>query len=214
MTIQTDFDNLVNYLTEGRLDHVHPVAAENFSEPPEPEGKKYDQGKLRFDLVPSHLLKAFLSADYEIRTDAPRHGPLELDCALEVLESMNRYRQNPSCEDKLPELTDLELAVWYTVQMACPRQSRVQQAFYLMREVAKVLTYGANKYEANSWQKVPNGHSRYFAALLRHLDTFVTAFCDGEWEPLDSESGLRETSHILCNLGFLLSFSQGFDELL
>lgn len=62
--------------------------------------------------------------------------------------------------------------------------------------VAKVLTFGAKKYEANNWRK---GHqaSQLIGAALRH----ITAFNDGE--NLDSESGLSHLYHASCCLMFL-----------
>lgn len=36
-------------------------------------------------------------------------------------------------------------------------------------EVAKVGTYGANKYAPHNWLKVTDGQARYTAAMLRHL---------------------------------------------
>ena len=68
-----------------------------------------------------------------------------------------------------------------------------------LRELAKVLTYGIEKYkEADSWQTVPEMERRYYSALMRHLE---------EWRggnKEDAESHLRHLSHVLCNALFLL----------
>lgn len=40
------------------------------------------------------------------------------------------------------------------------------------RELAKVYTFGANKYGDESWKTVQDGKKRYAAALHRHLDEF------------------------------------------
>jgi hypothetical protein len=61
----------------------------------------------------------------------------------------------------------------------------------------EVLTFGAKKYQTNSWQKV-EPKERYFAACLRHL----TAWQKGE--QLDQESHLPHLAHALCCLMFLL----------
>ena len=66
-----------------------------------------------------------------------------------------------------------------------------------IESIAKVLTYGADKYEENSWQELPDFWKRYKAALLRHL----TAIDKGEL--IDSESGLPHIDHVLCNTLFL-----------
>lgn len=63
-------------------------------------------------------------------------------------------------------------------------------------EMAKVITYGAKKYDDNNWQLV--GSDRYLSALRRHL----AAWRKGEKN--DSESGLNHLSHALVNVAFLL----------
>lgn len=68
----------------------------------------------------------------------------------------------------------------------------------VIRELAKILTYGANKYAANNWQGLDDFEARYTAALFRHLE----AWRMGERE--DPESGFRHLSHALCNLAFLV----------
>lgn len=68
--------------------------------------------------------------------------------------------------------------------------------------LAEVLTFGANKYEANSWQTVPNAKERYLNALYRHIE----AYRNGENK--DSESGISHLSHAMTNCAFLLHFEQ------
>jgi len=63
--------------------------------------------------------------------------------------------------------------------------------------VAKVLTFGANKYAAHSWRTVPEGRERYRDALYRHLAAIE------QGEELDPESGLRHWDHVICNALFL-----------
>lgn len=67
------------------------------------------------------------------------------------------------------------------------------------RELAKVLTYGANKYKANNWKKVDD-KSRYIDALYRHLEAWRSG------ESIDTESGLSHLSHALTNITFLIYF--------
>ena len=57
-------------------------------------------------------------------------------------------------------------------------------------EVAKVLTYGAEKYAPGNWKQVPDAEGRYQGALLRHL----AAYMDGERH--DSETGEAKLLHI------------------
>lgn len=67
-----------------------------------------------------------------------------------------------------------------------------------LESVAKALTLGAEKYPPNNWQRVPDGSSRYTAALLRHL----TAYHKGE--KVDPESGLSHLAHVATNAMFIL----------
>ena len=64
--------------------------------------------------------------------------------------------------------------------------------------LAKVLTFGANKYEANSWKHVPNAKQRYLDAAMRHLESYRSG------EILDKESDLSHLSHLLTNIAFLI----------
>ena len=65
-------------------------------------------------------------------------------------------------------------------------------------EVAKVLTFGANKYDEQNWRKLDNLQSRYTSGALRH----IFAHMDGE--ALDVESGLSHLAHAICCLLFKL----------
>jgi len=40
-----------------------------------------------------------------------------------------------------------------------------------LSEVARLMEYGAKKYSRDNWKKVPEGYTRYTAALMRHLMT-------------------------------------------
>ena len=65
-----------------------------------------------------------------------------------------------------------------------------------LAEVARVLEYGAAKYDRKNWAKCDNPE-RYEAAALRHL----TAHHDGE--TIDPESGRSHLAHAVCSLLFL-----------
>ena len=68
-----------------------------------------------------------------------------------------------------------------------------------LEEIAKVLAFGARKYEANNWRK---GFKwmRTFGALLRHLYAWARG------EDNDPETGLSHLAHAGCNVLFLLTF--------
>lgn len=67
-----------------------------------------------------------------------------------------------------------------------------------LEQVAQILTFGAQKYTAHSWQTVPQGEDRYLAALLRHLTAH------GKGEVNDPESGMSHLAHAACNALFIL----------
>ena len=68
---------------------------------------------------------------------------------------------------------------------------------FALEETVKVLTFGAQKYERDNWQKVPDSKRRYFDALQRH----VWAWKRGE--QIDPESGIHHLAHAMCCLMFL-----------
>lgn len=68
-------------------------------------------------------------------------------------------------------------------------------------EEAKVMAYGATKYELHNWKKEPVlSHTRLASAALRH----ILQFLDGEDN--DSDTGLSHLAHARCSLGFLLYY--------
>lgn len=66
-----------------------------------------------------------------------------------------------------------------------------------LTETARVMTYGAHKYEPDNWIHVPDAKRRYFNAAQRHQWEYR------EGEELDSESKLHHIAHAICNLMFL-----------
>lgn len=59
-------------------------------------------------------------------------------------------------------------------------------------EVAKVGTYGTNKYSEKGWLVVPNGVKRYSDALYRHL-------LKESYEDHDEDSELSHAAHVAWN---------------
>ena len=66
------------------------------------------------------------------------------------------------------------------------------------KEMVKVLTFGATKYERDNWKKVPDSKRRYFDAAMRHLWLWK------EGEQNDSETNINHLAHALCCVSFLL----------
>ena len=70
--------------------------------------------------------------------------------------------------------------------------------FAALEDVARVLEYGAKKYQPQGWRHVAGGHDRYVAAALRHLHAHAGG------ETLDEESGLPHLAHAACSILFAL----------
>lgn len=67
-------------------------------------------------------------------------------------------------------------------------------------QIVEVLTYGAQKYSPDNWQRVPDPQNRYFAAVMRHLHAYRLG------DALDSESGLPHLAHAACCVLFMMHF--------
>jgi hypothetical protein len=67
-----------------------------------------------------------------------------------------------------------------------------------VRAVVRVLTFGAKKYSAWNWMKVPEWRPRYYAAAMRHIEA------DRRGEKFDPETGEPHLAHALCCLVFML----------
>lgn len=76
----------------------------------------------------------------------------------------------------------------------------------VVEKVVEVYTFGAQKYEPNSWQNLEDGLERYYAALLRHL----CAWRKGE--KIDEESKLNHLSHCAWNILALIYFETRNNE--
>lgn len=77
---------------------------------------------------------------------------------------------------------------------------------FALDEIAKVLTYGANKYAPNNWRHVENSSKRYFDAAQRHM----WAIARGEVN--DPESGMPHAAHAATCLMFLMEYQIGTSQ--
>lgn len=73
--------------------------------------------------------------------------------------------------------------------------------FDALEGLAKVLTFGANKYAAHNWRKGIS-YSRLSAAILRHLGAIQRG------EDVDPESGLPHIDHLGCCWMFLSNMTK------
>lgn len=64
--------------------------------------------------------------------------------------------------------------------------------------VARVLTFGIEKYGRDNWHQVENLGTRYMDAALRHINAYQRG------EELDPESGENHLAHAVCSLMFIL----------
>lgn len=80
-----------------------------------------------------------------------------------------------------------------------PRMDLLDPPF--LEGVAKVLTFGAQKYAAHNWRG-GIAYSRLIASLYRHLGAI------NRGEDIDPESGLPHVYHLGCNCQFLASMMQ------
>lgn len=71
-----------------------------------------------------------------------------------------------------------------------------------VEEIAKVLTFGAKKYDRFNWAKVPDPMMRYYAAAMRHLASWRKG------SKTDKQSGCSHLAHAGCCLLFLFHFDQ------
>jgi hypothetical protein len=72
----------------------------------------------------------------------------------------------------------------------------------------KVLTFGAKKYAPNNW-KLVNPKSRYYAALIRHLNAQIRHEEEGGTGlALDEETNLPHLDHAQCCLIFYRELSK------
>ena len=69
--------------------------------------------------------------------------------------------------------------------------------------VARVLTFGAQKYSRGNWAHVENSDKRYMDAALRHINAHRRG------ENTDSETGESHLAHAICCILFMLDKLEG-----
>jgi hypothetical protein len=72
--------------------------------------------------------------------------------------------------------------------------------------IVRILEYGAKKYASHSWQVVPEGETRYYEALKRHLDAMQQDDGSIDLNSVDEESGMPHLWHLQTNAYFLEYF--------
>lgn len=72
----------------------------------------------------------------------------------------------------------------------------------IIKSLGEILTYGADKYSANSWKKVKNPKDIYYAALMRHILAWR------EREDNDKDTAFHHLKCAAANIMFLLFFEK------
>lgn len=70
-----------------------------------------------------------------------------------------------------------------------------------LRDTARVLAFGAQKYGANNWCAGADW-SRYFGAMQRHLWAWWAG------QDTDAETGISHLAHAACCLAFLMAYHE------
>lgn len=96
-----------------------------------------------------------------------------------------------------PTQEQMSAALGIKYDQGKPRMDLLDAA--ALEGLAKVLTFGANKYAADNW-RAGIQYSRLISSLLRHLAAIQRG------ELIDPESGLPHIDHLGCNWMFLSNF--------
>jgi len=72
--------------------------------------------------------------------------------------------------------------------------------------VLRVLEFGAKKYAPDNWIRVPDAKTRYYDAMMRHMDAWWRG------EKLDPETLESHLGHAACCLLFLMWFEINGDR--
>jgi hypothetical protein len=104
---------------------------------------------------------------------------------------------NNWAEGKLAQGTTPEAMATQGVKFDADKPRMELLDAYAIEELAKVLAFGAKKYDAHNWRKgITKG--RLIAAALRHLFAYLRG------ENVDPETGLSHVAHAMCCCMFLL----------
>ena len=75
-----------------------------------------------------------------------------------------------------------------------------------IKDIAEVLTFGANKYSEDNWKNIDDAYNVYYDALMRHIT---------EWKlngALDEDDNKSHLVHAACNLMFLYYFDKETED--
>jgi len=104
--------------------------------------KKADAGKLRYDLIEWSIIDNIEFADYD---------------GLELSDIFKAYKTE----------SKEYLKGWIAIAIVA-----LGGMSNFLKELARVYTFGAEKYGDYSWKTVPNAEDRYLGAMQRHIYEF------------------------------------------
>lgn len=124
--------------------------------------------------------------------DLLKYKGFEDDLLYDIEELEDDYEYE---EDEETEVTGLRY------NKGKPRMELIEPGF--MEEVAKILTFGAEKYDINNWKKFDIvKRFQTYGSLMRHLEAHRKG------EKNDPESGCSHLCHIVANSMFLWWFDR------
>ena len=138
------------------------------------------------------------------------------DC-LRPHESYRMVFEDGSFAEWLPPTDDVEghwepSAVW-KLELDKPqgvKQDSTKPRWSLLpadtiSEVIDVLEFGAQKYSPGNWAHVPDARTRYYDAMMRHIESWWRG------EKVDPDSGKPHLAHAVASILFLMWFDKRVD---
>ena len=120
----------------------------------------------------------------------------------------NNYERNPMQECKVETKDKVVIVPGQASKFDSGKPRMDLLPVKPLKQVAEILTYGADKYGPDNWREgKPIAHSRHYAGIQRHL----MAYWSGE--DLDPETGKSHLAHAACGILFFLELSQSHPEL-
>jgi hypothetical protein len=158
------------------------------------EAARYNEGKVRYSFIDFNMWSGMQDAFNIVDKDNDRAS-----CIKRILTSLSSITSTDRVDVHRYQLRILQAASY---RLALHEQDL---EFYdsdipdlrAFEPMARVLEFGANKYERNNWRK---GYADKFStadSLYRHLRQMIIGN-----EP-DEESGLPHIGHLMCNVMFL-----------
>lgn len=151
---------------------------------------RYNEGKLRFDLVPIATIKNFLDVNY--------HGNA---LRISMEEAIAQYQKGNDMED---DIYYVDIIGYHLLQLLentnlLTTHSVFELSNNSLELIADVFTMGAKKYAPQNWKKGASWIET-LGSLLRHYRKWKLGLLN------DEESGINHLAHAIVNAIFLRQF--------